>query len=433
MKPIPLRRVVLSTIVLVVVIGLGVGVAGGAAAEGPPAPVPPTQPPPDLNAPGAGLAPRPDLPPGTVGLPAPRCTIKGGPKKDVLRGTAGSDVLCGLAGNDRLYAHGSDALIGGAGKDILYARNGEPDYIVGGAGRDRALVDPAGIDTVVGVENVSPTRSLAHNPTETQFSIYSKGWYKHAWVGRIYFTGGQGFCSGSLVAANIVLTAGHCLYGYAGGGGLCFVGGGGAFNSDIANGGLTFVPGQWGQQKPYGEFTSRAATVAVPWSDAFNNCTVENERNVEPNAYYAAYDYAFIVLKPNSSGRNAGDVVGGWFTIAPEYQGLWYWSIGYPSDGWFDTATGGNYPYYCYSKAAEFSKALSATGAVGWEAGIGCLSTGGSSGGPWIVDANGDGRWTEVAGLNSHGPETTTGLGMNMWSPWFTRAAVDLLNYAKRL
>lgn len=415
-------------LVLVGVAVSAVGMSGAGVVAGPPAPSPPSQPPPDPNAPGAPLAPAPGRPPSSSAPPLPRCTVNGKAGNDTLRGTARPDVICGKAGNDRLYARGGDVLVGGVGRDTIYARNGQPDYIVGGTARDRAIVDPGGIDSLTGVERIDGLRRLAHNPSQQQFEIRNKGWSRHAWTGRLYFTGGGGFCSGALVARNVVLTAGHCLYSSATG--VCIVGSGGSYNADYGGGGVTFRLDQWGGQSR-GDFRSRDAVVSTPWFNAMNNC--ESGRTVGANSYHGAYDYGYVVLRPDASGRNAGDVAGGWFAIAPEYQGVWFWSIGYSSDGWFST-WGGNYPYFVVSRLGDSARAVGPSGGVGYEVGKGSILTGGGSGGPWIVDANNDGRWNEVAGVNSHiGGLTNEGQGINMWAPWLTRYAVELLNYALTL
>jgi hypothetical protein len=86
--------------------------------------------------------------------------IVGGPGGDRLFGMRGDDVLRGRAGNDRLYGGpghdrvfgdtgadlvvggpGRDRLVGGRGADRIAARDGQPDAVSCGPGRDRALVD----------------------------------------------------------------------------------------------------------------------------------------------------------------------------------------------------------------------------------------------------------------------------------------------------
>ena len=83
--------------------------------------------------------------------------VRGGPGGDVLTGGAGWDHLLGGGGADRLDGGaGSDLLRGGAGTDQIlgrsgpdriYARDGDPDRVHGGRGRDRARVD-ANLDVV---------------------------------------------------------------------------------------------------------------------------------------------------------------------------------------------------------------------------------------------------------------------------------------------
>jgi Ca2+-binding RTX toxin-like protein len=66
----------------------------------------------------------------------------GGTNNDSLSGGAGGDILYGGAGDDTLNGGtGRDRLYGGAGDDVLVALDGEFDYVNGGIGHDRALVD----------------------------------------------------------------------------------------------------------------------------------------------------------------------------------------------------------------------------------------------------------------------------------------------------
>jgi Tol biopolymer transport system component len=70
------------------------------------------------------------------------CTIEGTVNNDLLVGTSGRDVICTHGGKDTIRA--------GAGDDVIDARDGGPDVIDGGPGRDVAHVDK--LDVVRHVE-----------------------------------------------------------------------------------------------------------------------------------------------------------------------------------------------------------------------------------------------------------------------------------------
>jgi Ca2+-binding RTX toxin-like protein len=70
-------------------------------------------------------------------------TLHGGYGADSLEGGEGTDVLNGSSENDTLIGNaGRDVLYGEDGDDRFYARDFERDQINGGAGNDRALIDP---------------------------------------------------------------------------------------------------------------------------------------------------------------------------------------------------------------------------------------------------------------------------------------------------
>ncbi|MCY2954699.1 MAG: hypothetical protein NTU53_22435 [Planctomycetota bacterium] len=70
-------------------------------------------------------------------------SLYGGTGNDSLNGGAGNDLLKAGAGNDTLDGGiGADAIYGEAGNDTLYARDNARDTIDGGAGNDRARLDP---------------------------------------------------------------------------------------------------------------------------------------------------------------------------------------------------------------------------------------------------------------------------------------------------
>jgi Tol biopolymer transport system component len=85
-----------------------------------------------------------------------KCTISGTAAEDALRGTSRSDVLCGFGSNDLIIGVGGpDIIDAGPGNDTVLARDHRRDRIHGGAGYDRARIDP-GLDTMSAVEETIP-------------------------------------------------------------------------------------------------------------------------------------------------------------------------------------------------------------------------------------------------------------------------------------
>ena len=61
---------------------------------------------------------------------------------DIFEGQSGDDCLVMADGNDRVVGDaGTDRLFGGAGDDLVDARDGEPDRVDCGPGRDFARLD----------------------------------------------------------------------------------------------------------------------------------------------------------------------------------------------------------------------------------------------------------------------------------------------------
>jgi Ca2+-binding RTX toxin-like protein len=95
----------------------------------------------------------------------------GGPGNDVVHGYAGNDTLIGGPGRDDIR--------GGPGADRFIARDGQPDRIVCGPGRDRVqrdLSDKVGSDC----ESVTPPRETPKPPDEpkpgTTIVVKNKPW-----------------------------------------------------------------------------------------------------------------------------------------------------------------------------------------------------------------------------------------------------------------
>ena len=91
------------------------------------------------------------LPAGSPGRAeaAPRCTISGSVRADVLRGTPGDDVICGGRGDDLLIGRGgNDVLVGGDGRDEARGAGGDDSLL--GAGAADELIGGIGSDTLKG-------------------------------------------------------------------------------------------------------------------------------------------------------------------------------------------------------------------------------------------------------------------------------------------
>lgn len=74
--------------------------------------------------------------------------MRGKNGNDILNGNGGDDTISGDAGNDVIRGGpGVDVLLGGAGNDRIYARDGEPDTIACGKGRDIVWADSIDVVT----------------------------------------------------------------------------------------------------------------------------------------------------------------------------------------------------------------------------------------------------------------------------------------------
>jgi len=195
-----------------------------------------------------------------------------------------------------------------------------------------------------------------------------------ATTGKVFFTegGSNWVCSGTATNSgneSVVTTAGHCVNE-----------GPGAYVTNFA-----FVPAYNNNVRPYGTWTARTLVTTTQWAQQGD----------------ISYDAGFAVMNTAVNGSTLQSTVGGQgigFNLA---RGLAYNAYGYPAAGKFNGQTLKS----CSGTAAPdpFGQTLSQ--------GIPCDMTGGSSGGPWLINNN-----SVQNSLNSFGYQ---GVRNTMFGPYF--------------
>lgn len=215
--------------------------------------------------------------------------------------------------------------------------------------------------------------------------------YPLSTVGKVFLTNAAGqdmACSGTAVVSSnksVVDTAGHCLYLYG---------------NWVRN--VIFCPLYANGQTPYGCWVARDLEVPADWI------------NAKPNDLH--HDFGMAIVAPNSEGVLT-DLVGGagWAYNQPANQT--FYAYGYPAGHPFDGQT---------RKSCE--------GLVGttWKHGGGnvvsipCGMTGGSSGGPWFIQMNGN------LYLNGHNDFTSSIQPGHMFSPYYDDTWFALYDKAQK-
>jgi len=226
----------------------------------------------------------------------------------------------------------------------------------------------------------------SHTQLQTKSPFYSK-WPNTA-VGKVYFNLGAGLyvCSASVGGDNLVWTAGHCVYDN---------------QNHIWASNWMFVPGYMNGRAPLGVWVASNLFTTGQWVNG----------NI-------LYDYALTVMTP-INGISIAEVVGGAlglnYNIASTSRSH-YNSYGYPQGSPFN----GAWINVCKRAPGCLRDGSESNSPVA----IGCDSTGGCSGGPWITSESP----TSISGLNSY---TYLSLNNMMFSPYFdknTRVFFDFVS-----
>ena len=259
---------------------------------------------------------------------------------------------------------------------------------VAGTAADEALAGPGPRITAQAVRGARPDVGAVGSP-----------WTGNAYAapatttGKVFFSTANHenwVCSGSTVNSNgrdSVITAGHCVFGSLGG----EVPGEGWHSNWV------FVPDYSNGSAPYGVWTAKELWAPTAY--------VNNQDEGD--------DMGGAVLNTNAYGQHIVSVVGG--------QGFaWNWAadqavydFGYPAAAPFNGQT----LQYCNGSEFNWSSEVSST------MGLACNFTGGSSGGPWLMDFGGS--WGYINGVNDFAYSSLPGY---IFSAYFGNNADSLYN-----
>lgn len=232
-----------------------------------------------------------------------------------------------------------------------------------------------------------------------------KTWPNSA-TGKLFFKKGSAsyVCSASVInSANgrVVWTAGHCVYSPGYGWHTNFL----------------FAPARRNGRNPLGTWTAATAYTLVGWQ---NN--------------HIGYDLGALVMNRGGKGGKGYPAAKlgylGW--VYNQKRKQHHTAIGWPAaarnlnKGPIGKQFDGEHMELCYSVNGRQDKA---TGGAPKPMGMACDMTGGSSGGPWVIDRNPEGGYANlVNGVNSYGYNNDP---LTMYSPYHGTGAKNLRDAAQ--
>ncbi|KVK78739.1 hypothetical protein WS91_00440 [Burkholderia sp. MSMB1498] len=239
---------------------------------------------------------------------------------------------------------------------------GLPGYARGGAGdgkqRPVQLVAPVDLSQTGVQPQEFGTSNQPYNTSQVKaYGDNTQYYYPFRPAGKLFFNIGSAtyLCSASLIKPGVVVTAAHCVANF----------GQRQFYSN-----WVFVPDYSNGSAPYGVWSGASATIMTSYFDGSDPCAVAG--------VVCQDDVAVIVLTPQG-GAYAGNSAG------------WY---GYGWNGYSYNSSGlAQIDQLGYPVALDNGVFMERNGSQGFvSAGysnntiIGSLMTGGSSGGPWLVN-----------------------------------------------
>jgi hypothetical protein len=221
-----------------------------------------------------------------------------------------------------------------------------------------------------------------------------------AFIGQLVITAFDSLqyrCSGTVVARDVILTAGHCVLD----------------GPDKTLGAppeprrtvkVSFTPGLYGATSALGEWHTASASDIHP-SDGYYY-DLRNDTPEVNGVDETTDDWALVKLAPNASGQHIGDVTG-FVPVAPDLgrAPLAKMSLHYPAGGFFSEHCRGGSPLNCQPVfcTSPNPPVFSADRPNRYVVSIGCPLMNGSSGGGVFSFSNG--RWWVVSVI-SRGPDS---------------------------
>lgn len=210
--------------------------------------------------------------------------------------------------------------------------------------------------------------------------------YPLSTVGKVFFSdGGHNYvCSGAAVNTenkSVVDTAGHCIYDN------------GHWMSN-----WIFCPMYYSGSAPYGCWTANYLEVDGTWA---NSGTITSSGEFEGDF---AHDYGMAVMHPSARYGYLTDSVGGLGYLYDANSAEQFYAYGYPAETPYNGAS---------MKSCNGGDQVWNNGNGNYMLSISCGMTGGSSGGPWIINYNGG--WY----LNGHNDMKAYAYPDSMYSPYY--------------
>lgn len=266
--------------------------------------------------------------------------------------------------------------------DDFSVEEGEGGSVVAGGVPDEAPADD--------LDEQASSGGYNYPGPYTSFPVFAPyTLYPYRCVGKLFFKrGGRNYvCSASSIGNNAIWTAGHCLHA------------GDNKPSGWATN-VVFVPAYQNGNAPYGQWQAKQLFVRTAWY-----------RNGIPKGL--CQDMGAAVLHKRG-GRKISQVVG-WLGFAWNWSRYQHWcQLGYPAAAPYDG-----------KKLIENDSSYAYNGTPGCSpptVGVGSDLTGGSSGGPWVLNF-GTGNH-----VNGHQSYRHSNKPKEMFSPYFNNNAKSLFD-----